>query len=315
MNAIQKNAETLTGIEPIERLIKKEDIKHRFSEVLGQKAAAFLSSILAATNTNPQLKACDPMSVLSSAMIAATLDLPINQSLGFAHLVPYSGKCQFQIGWKGLVQLALRTGQYKTITVTEIFDGELIKYNRITEEADFNPDGKKSETVIGYYGRFVLVNGFEKSLYMTRTEVEAHGRKYSKSYETGQWKKDFKSMALKTLVKLLLGKWGILSTDLRRAIVTDQAVPMTIEALPEDSTLDFPDKVEEVPAPAESVKKTALDIKIHTLKKDLENSLKDKNAFYYTELGKLGYEHMTELPELQKQVFKNILSDKLKGGV
>ena len=315
------NGASLTGIEPIEKLIRKEDIKGRFSEVLGQKAAAFMSSILAATNTNTQLKACDPMTVLSSAMIAATLDLPINQSLGFAHLVPYSGRCQFQIGWKGLVQLALRTGQYKKITVTEIFDGELIQYNRITEEAEFNPEGKKDETVIGYYARFVLINGFEKSLYMTRAEVEAHGRKFSKSYETGQWKKDFKSMALKTLVKMLLGKWGILSTDLRRAIVADQAVSNTITIEPENAILEHPDNAseEKTPEKAESVGKTALDIKIHTLKADLKKALPKKDGkhtagevFYYAELGNFGVEHMNELSNLNKEVFRKILEEKLQ---
>jgi len=300
---------SLTGIEPIEKLLKKDEIKSRFSEVLGQKAAAFMSSVLAATNINTQLKACDPMTVLSSAMVAATLDLPINQSLGFAHLVPYSGRCQFQIGWKGLVQLAHRTGSYKTITVAEIYDGELVEYNRITEEIEFNTNNKKSDKVIGYYARFVLINGFEKSLYMTRAEVEAHGKKYSKSYSSGQWTKDFDSMARKTLIKLLLGKWGPMSTELRRAIVADQSVSSTITVEPENATLDYPDGNTDEEKPQEgsqSVKKTALDIKIHEAK---EKVGKDR---YYAILGDMGHEHMTTLSNLEKEVFLGKLKDAIK---
>jgi recombination protein RecT len=124
----------------------------------------------------------DPNSVIASAMIAATLDLPINPNLGFAYIIPYSKVAQFQMGYKGYIQLALRSGQYKSINATEIHEGELISRNRITGEIIIDEDQKKSDKIIGYVSYFRLMNGFEKTLYMTVDEVTSHGKKYSKSY-------------------------------------------------------------------------------------------------------------------------------------
>ena len=203
-------------------LLNQNSIKKRFNDILGKKAAGFMSSILSAVNTNPSLKDCEPNSIISAAAIAASLDLPINQNIGFAAIVPYSGRGSFQTMWRGLVQLAMRTGQYKTINVSEVYEGEIKSSNHITGEIDFDLSGKKSDTIIGYVAYMKLINGFEKYNYMTKADVEKHGKKYSKSYNTGQWKNDFDSMARKTVIKMLLNKWGILSIEMERALTYDQ---------------------------------------------------------------------------------------------
>ena len=215
-------------------LIKQDNIQSRFKEVLGARTPAFISSVLSAYNGNAALKEAEPMSVISSAMIAATLDLPINPSLGFAHIVPYSGKAQFQMGWKGFVQLAMRTGQYKTMNCSGVFDGELVKHNRITGDIEIDTAKKTSDKVIGYVAYFRLISGFEKYLYMTTEEVTAHGKKYSASYKKGggRWAEDFEAMALKTVIKMLLSKWGILSVEMQKAMVADQGVFEAIDAEP-----------------------------------------------------------------------------------
>ena len=207
-------------------LLKSDSINKRFSDMLGKKAPGFLSSILSAVSSNLKLKEADPMSVVAAAAIAATLDLPINSNLGFAHIVPYSGKAQFQMGWKGFVQLALRTSEYATINCAVVHEGELIEHNAFTGDMKFDQSAKKSDTATGYVAYFKLLNGFEKYFYMDMEEMKAHGQKYSKSYSfsTGRWKQDFDSMALKTVLKLLLSKYGILSIGMETAIQADQSV-------------------------------------------------------------------------------------------
>lgn len=219
---IARNEDT----QSLEGLLKGDSIRQRFQEMLGKKSAGFISSIISAVNTNDKLKEADPMSVISAAAIAATLDLPINQNLGFAHIVPYGGKAQFQMGWKGFVQLAQRTAQYATINCSKVHEGELVEHNHFTGDMKFDQDNKKSDKVIGYVAYFRLLNGFEKWFYMTMEEMQSHGKKYSKSYalQNGRWKQDFDSMALKTVMKLLLSKYGILTIGMETAIQADQAV-------------------------------------------------------------------------------------------
>lgn len=211
--------------------------KQRFEEILGKKAPAFISSIISAVQANDALQKCEPGSVVGAAVIAASLDLPINSSLGQAHIVPYSNVAQFQMGWKGYVQLGQRTGQYKTMHATPVYEGELLSNDRITGDMKFDQGAKKSEKIIGYLFYFKLVSGFEKFTYMTVEEVHAHGKKYSKSYSNpkGKWQQDFHSMALKTVVKMGLSKWGPLSTEMQKAVAYDQA------AVKEDGTPEYID--------------------------------------------------------------------------
>ncbi len=207
-------------------LLNTDTIRSRFADVLGDKASGFISSILSATSTNPALLTCDPMSVISAAMIAAALDLEINPSLGFAHIVPYKGKATFQIGWKGIYQLAMRTGEYRTISISTVYEGEIKNHNKFTGHMEFIVDGKTSETVAGYLLYFILLNGFEKYVYITAGDMEKHAKRYSQSYKKGGgvWKDNFEAMAHKTVVKNGLGKFGILSVKMKKAFDSDQAV-------------------------------------------------------------------------------------------
>ena len=242
---------------PLQSILDSDTIKGRFKEMLGQKSAGFISSILSAVNANSTLKTADPMSVVSSAAIAASLDLPINPSLGFAHIVPYKDKsgraiAQFQMGWKGFVQLGLRTGQYENIHAAIVYEGELTSYDRFTGDVILNSNNKTSNKIIGYVAYFKLLNGFRKWLYMTHEEVMEHGKKYSKSfaYDTSQWKQNPDAMALKTVTKLLLSKYGILSISMEKAIQADQT------AITLDGEYEYVDRVEQKAPITEGKKET-----------------------------------------------------------
>jgi recombination protein RecT len=238
-------------------LLSEQSIKARFEDVLGKRAPAFLSSIVSATSANRALAECDPMSVISAAMIAASMDLPINPSLGFAHIVPYKGVAQFQIGYKGFIQLAMRSGQYKTINLTPVREGELKRWDRFTGEMVFDATAT-SDVVVGYLLYFKLLNGFEKYFYMTREEIMAHGKEYSASFKKGfgMWVDDFDAMALKTVAKLGLSKFGILSVEMQKAVHFDQGAVPSLDA----TEPVFLDRIEG-PKPAEDANAS---VAVHT---------------------------------------------------
>jgi len=250
-------------------LVNAEYTKKRFAEVMGEKSAAFLASIMNATRTNPALQDADPKSVLSSAMVAATLDLPIDGSLGFAAIVPYRNKgkavAQFQIMTKGFVQLALRSGQYKAINVGPVYADEYHGTNPITGDVDIRPvvggirDDFDESKAVGYVCYFRLMNGYECTRFWTVEQIRAHGKKYSKSYgnEYGLWATNFPAMAAKTVLKNTLSKWGILSTTMQMALRTDQAVIASIESDPEVDYADALDQETAEPREPEEVLKPA----------------------------------------------------------
>lgn len=207
----------------IKQLMNADSVKKRFEETLGKKAPQFMASVINLVNSDTNLQKCDQMSVVSSAMVAAALDLPIDKNLGYAWVVPYGTKATFQIGYKGYIQLALRTGQYRNINVIEVYEGELVKWNRLTEEIELDLDGRKSDKVIGYTGYFELINGFRKTVYWSREDIERHKKKFSK---TGfAWKDNYDAMAMKTVVRNMLNKWGILSIDMQKAYTEDISEP------------------------------------------------------------------------------------------
>lgn len=250
-NALNKN-ELSTG-QDLASLVKRIDVVKRFEEVLGKKTPAFIASLLSLHNASPQLQKCNPRSILSSAMIAATLDLPINPSLGFAAIVPYKDQAQFQIMVKGLIQLAIRTGLYQSINASEVYEGELVEWNRVKGTFEIDEAQKKSDKVIGYVAHFKLLTGFEKFLYMTVDQIEAHARKFSKSFgnPNGPWKQFRDAMMTKTPLKLLISKFGPLSVEIQRggipvienglekAMEFDQAV--VVEAQTGDLKPEYPD--------------------------------------------------------------------------
>src|SRR5690625_2468048 len=204
----------------IKQLMRADSVKQRFEETLGKKAPQFMSSVINMVNSDTNLQKCDQMSVISSAMVAAALDLPIDPNLGYAWIVPYGTKATFQLGYKGYIQLALRTGQYKNINVIEVYEGELVKWDRLTEEIELDFEKRESDKVIGYTGYFELINGFRKTVYWSKEEVEKHRKKFSKS-DFG-WKNDWDAMAKKTVLRNMLNKWGILSIDMQKAVMSDE---------------------------------------------------------------------------------------------
>ena len=206
----------------IQGLVAQADIKARFEELLGKKAPGFISSLLAVVNNNKLLAKANPKTVIAAGAMAASLDLPINQNLGFAYIIPYKDEAQFQMGYKGYIQLAMRTGQYQTINAAEVYEGEIVKQNRFTGEYEFGE--KNSDKIIGYIAYFKLVNGFEKYLYMSIEEMQAHAKKFSKNYKGGTDKwglTDFHSMAIKTVLKRLISKYGILSIEMQGQQMVD----------------------------------------------------------------------------------------------
>lgn len=216
----------------IKGLLNSPEVQNKFKAVLKEKSAGFTSSVLSLVNNDTYLAQCEPMSILTCAMTAATLDLPLDKNLGYAYIVPFKDYKQgnkqigqFILGYKGYIQLAQRSGQYKSLNVIPIYEGELGSWNRLTEEFVFNTDGRVSDVVIGYVGYFELLNGFKKTTYWTKEDVERHRQKHAKGRDkkpTGVWATDFDVMACKTVLRALLSKWGILSIDMQTAEKYDE---------------------------------------------------------------------------------------------
>ena len=210
----------------VKDLLKQENIKAKFQEILHDKANSFCANLAVMVNNSEPLSKCEPMSVVSAAVVSASLDLPLDPNLGFAYVIPFGDKASFQIGYKGFVQLAQRSGQYATMNVTEVYEGELISENRVTGEYEFDFTAKKSDKVVGFVAYFKLLNGFEKMIYWSASQADAHGKRFSQTYKRGYglWKDDFVSMGKKTALKNLISKWGILSIEMQKAIKFDQSV-------------------------------------------------------------------------------------------
>jgi recombination protein RecT len=223
----------------------KETVKQKFAEIMGKRATSFITSVLQIVASNDLLKDATPDSIYHSAMVAATLDLPLNNNLGFAYIVPYKTKytdnqgqqqtkvvAQFQMGYKGFIQLFQRTGQGKSIYATEIYEGQLVDENPL-DGYTFDFTKKESDKVVGYACRFKLLNGFESTFYMSKDKAEAHGKKFSQTFKKnfGLWKDDFDSMAKKTVTKLLLSKYAPLSVEMSIAVQADQAIINDAETL------------------------------------------------------------------------------------
>lgn len=243
-------------------------IKNRINQVIGSEkdGKRFISSIVSAVSTNPALAECDNGSIVSAALLGESLKLSPSPQLGNYYLVPYNDKnkgkvAQFQLGYKGYIQLAIRSGQYKKLNVLAIKEGELIKYDPLNEEIDVQliDDELKREKAktIGYYAMFEYVNGFRKSIYWSKEKMEAHALQYSQGYRAKKgytfWEKDFDSMAFKTMLRQLISKWGIMSIDLQQAYESDMAV------INEDGSKEYVDNYTEAEFVEEEPKKVSLD--------------------------------------------------------
>ena len=212
----------------ITKLVKDEGFQKEAEKTLGAGAPQFLSSVLTLANADPKIRELDPVKLYNTCLMAAALKLPFNSNLGHAYIIPYKGEPQLQIGWKGFVQLAQRSNQFKTIGVNAVHENEIGGIDPMTGEItfDFKLPGEKSGKIVGYMAYFRLLNGFEKSYYMTMAELQAHGKNYSQTFKKGYgvWKDNFDAMAQKTVIKLLLNKFAPLSinSDLARGIEVDQ---------------------------------------------------------------------------------------------
>jgi recombination protein RecT len=241
-NLTTTNQAPVVGVKALSNFLNSDGIKNKFAEVLGDKdkGVAFVTSILSVVNSNGQLANADQNSLYTAALMAATLDLPINPSIGHSFLVPFNTKqadgtyktmVQFQISAKGLKQLAMRSGQFLKMNDSDVREGEIESVDRMTGEIKFRwiQDDKERLTkpVVGFISYFKLQNGFESTFYMTKEEVELHAKKFSQTYKkfgTGLWKDMFEKMASKTVIKLHLSKDAPLSTSVQKALISDQAV-------------------------------------------------------------------------------------------
>lgn len=244
MNAPVKTENQIAEHDPksIKAYVSDAKIRQKFEEVLGKKTQGFLASVMQVAN-QPQLKGAVPATVINAAMMAATLDLPINNNLGFAYIVPYKRKfkdaqgkwsesleAQFQMGYKGFIQLAQRSGQFARIAATPVYEGQLISANPLLGY-EFDWTIPNQGEAIGYVAFFKLLNGFTAELYMSTADVKKHAGKYSQSFKYGSsvWKDNFESMALKTVTKLLLSKQAPLSIEMQTAQLADQAIVRDVE--------------------------------------------------------------------------------------
>lgn len=231
-------------------LFETESVKQQFQKLMGKRASVFLTSVNSVVKANSMLKDADPQSVMDSVMTAVALDLPINPNLGMAFIVPYktrdwSIKGTFQIGYKGLKQLALRSWQIAKMADVAVKEWQLIENDPLTWPT-FSRSSKTSEKIIGYVFYVKLLDGYEKALYMTVEELKNHGKKYSKSFEKGKWTDDFDAMARKTVIRLLLTSWDIpLSVDIRNALSEENVKPQDMPSKPKEEAIDPEDTIED----------------------------------------------------------------------
>lgn len=237
--------------------LAQDVMKKKINEMVGgEKGQQFVTSIISAVSTNPQLAECDNASIVSAALLGQALNLSPSPQLGQFYLVPFNDNkrgckvAQFQIGYKGYIQLAIRSGQYKKLNVLAIKEGELIKYDPLDEDIEVklieNEEEREKAETIGYYAMFEYLNGFRKTIYWSKQRMEAHALKYSMGYRAKKgytfWEKDFDGMAYKTMLRQLISKWGIMSIDLtmQKALESDMAV------INDNGTYDYVDNNEMV---------------------------------------------------------------------
>lgn len=234
--------------------LSQDAVKNQINSVIGGKnGSRFISSIVSAVQANPALQECTNPSILNAALLGESLNLSPSPQLGQYYLVPYDNRskglkeAQFQLGYKGYIQLAIRSGQYKKLNVLAIKEGELIRFDPLNEEIEVNliPDENEREQAetIGYYAMFEYTNGFRKAIYWSKARMVEHAKKYSPGYkrdlEKGSkytfWSNDFDAMAYKTMLRQLISKWGVMSIEMQSAIDADMAV------IREDGTKDYVD--------------------------------------------------------------------------
>lgn len=250
--------------------LTNDAVKAQINKIVGGKdSAKFISSIISAVQATPALQNCDNSSIVSAALLGQSLNLSPSPQLANFYMVPYGNKAQFILGWKGMVQLAIRSGYYKRINVTPIKEGELIKFDPLEEEIEVklieDEEIRENTPTAGYYATFTYLNGFKKAIYWSKAKMEAHALRYSQGYKSDKknkteytfWSKDFDSMAMKTMIRQLIGKWGVMSTDMQTAYTADEAV-IREDGTPEYVETDIMEVPQKDPEPTpEPAAKTA----------------------------------------------------------
>ena len=249
----QQDVKNQLNAMPFASFISRDEIKRRIAKTLGSdRGQRFITAIVSAVNNNPQLAECNNDSIYSGALLGESLNLSPSPQLGHYYLVPFNDKnkgkvAQFQLGYKGYLQLAIRSGYYKKINVLDIKDGELIKYDPLNEEIEVNligdEEAREKAKTIGYYAMFEYTNGFKKTLYWSKSKMQEHAKKYSQGYRADLskgtaytfWSKDFDGMAFKTMLRQLISKWGIMSIEMQNAVEKDMGV------INEDGSVDYVD--------------------------------------------------------------------------
>lgn len=224
-----ENTNTQIATRPVDRLkqvMASPSVQQQFQNALDKNSNLFVASLIDLYASDTYLQQCEPSQVVAEALKAATLKLPINKSLGFAYIVPYKkqGKQipQFQLGYRGMIQLAMRSGIYKYLNADIVYEGEYKGYSKLTGDLDLTGE-KKSDIVIGYFAYIESVNGFKKAVFATRDDMEAHAKKYSKAYgrDSSPWQTEFDQMAIKTMLRKLLSKYGLMTVDMADGMQSD----------------------------------------------------------------------------------------------
>ena len=234
--------------------------KKLLQDSLKENAGAFSASIIDLYNSDTYLQRCDPRQVFGECLKAVSLKLPISKQLGFAYVIPYGNVPQFQLGYKGMIQLCMRTGEYKYINADVVYEGEYQGADKLTGHVDLNGE-KTSDKIIGYFAYIETLNGFKKAIYWSKEKVTDHAKKPSKSFNSANsvWKSNFDAMAIKTVLRNLLSKYGVMSIEMANALQAEEtpAEPSEttveeIEATVDEVTEPVPDNVESTPPPAEN---------------------------------------------------------------
>ena len=210
-------------VDKLKNILHAPSVQEQFKNALAENRNLFIASLIDLYASDKNLQQCDPAALVREALKAAVLQLPIAKSLGFAWIVPYKGIPQFQLGYRGYIQLALRTGHYRFINADTVYDGELRGTDKLTGLVDLSGE-RKSDKVAGYFAYLETVNGFKKAVYWTKERVVEHAKKFSPtfSYKEGAWQTNFDAMAIKTVLRHLISRYGIMSIEMQQALDIDR---------------------------------------------------------------------------------------------
>lgn len=278
----QQEAKNKLNAMPFASFINQGAIQNRIAKTIGSdRGQRFITAIVSAVNNNSSLAECTNDSIYSGALLGESLNLSPSPQLGHYYLVPFKDKekgkvAQFQLGYKGYLQLAIRSGYYKKINVLDIKEGELIKYNPLDEEIEVSliedEEQREKAKTIGYYAMFEYTNGFKKTLYWSKNKMVEHAKKYSQGYRADLnkgtsytfWSKDFDGMAFKTMLRQLISKWGIMSIEMQNAVEKDMGV------INEDGTVDYVDNKQQYDGQEEVIEQNDENIQEAEIKEDIK---------------------------------------------